>query len=94
MTTVRRTLIIAAGWTLCGLLLGLLGAGAKLSRSRWLNALGEAYTTLIRGVLLPAGIRLLGERAWWAPAPLKALHRRIGLSESATDPSKVPEPVG
>jgi RND superfamily putative drug exporter len=38
--------------------------------------------TLIRGVLLPAGIRLLGDRAWWAPAPLRALHRRIGLSEA------------
>ncbi|MDQ6527478.1 MMPL family transporter [Nocardioides sp. LHD-245] len=38
--------------------------------------------TLIRGVLLPASIRLLGERSWWAPRPLRALHRRIGLSET------------
>jgi RND superfamily putative drug exporter len=38
--------------------------------------------TLIRGVLLPAGVRLLGERAWWAPRPLRALHRRVGLSEA------------
>ncbi|KRA39306.1 MULTISPECIES: MMPL family transporter [unclassified Nocardioides] len=38
--------------------------------------------TLVRGVLLPAGVRLLGERAWWAPKPLRVLHRRIGLSES------------
>ncbi len=37
--------------------------------------------TLVRGVLLPAGVRLLGERAWWAPKPLRLLHRRIGLSE-------------
>jgi RND superfamily putative drug exporter len=37
--------------------------------------------TLVRGVLVPASIRLLGERAWWAPRPLRALHRRFGLSE-------------
>ncbi|HWJ66324.1 MAG TPA: MMPL family transporter [Nocardioides sp.] len=41
--------------------------------------------TLVRGVLLPASIRLLGERAWWAPAPLRALHRRFGLSESVPE---------
>ncbi|WP_051485757.1 MMPL family transporter [Nocardioides sp. J54] len=51
--------------------------------------------TLIRGVLLPASIRLLGERAWWAPAPLRAVHRRFGLSESvAEQPAREPAPVG
>lgn len=39
--------------------------------------------TLVRGVLVPASIRLLGERAWWAPRPLRAVHRRFGLSEAA-----------
>jgi RND superfamily putative drug exporter len=38
--------------------------------------------TLVRGVLLPASMRLLGDAAWWAPAPLRALHRRVGLSEA------------
>ena len=38
--------------------------------------------TLVRGVLVPAGMRLLGRYAWWAPAPLRAFHRRFGLSES------------
>ena len=33
-----------------GLVLGLLGAGAKLSRHRVLRFVGEAYTTLVRGV--------------------------------------------
>ncbi|TNM47177.1 MMPL family transporter [Nocardioides albidus] len=46
--------------------------------------------TLIRGVLLPASIRLLGERSWWAPRPLRALHRRFGLSEAARP---APRPV-
>ncbi|MBM7515510.1 MMPL family transporter [Nocardioides nitrophenolicus] len=44
--------------------------------------------TLVRGVLLPASVRLLGERSWWAPGPLRALHRRVGLSESV--PSVAP----
>ncbi|WGX94900.1 MMPL family transporter [Nocardioides sp. L-11A] len=45
--------------------------------------------TLIRGVLLPASLRLLGEGSWWAPRPLRALHRRFGLSEAAHDPVPV-----
>ncbi len=46
--------------------------------------------TLIRGVLVPAGMRLLGRAAWWSPKPLRALHNRIGLSESA--PPEPPAP--
>jgi RND superfamily putative drug exporter len=30
--------------------------------------------TVIRGLLVPATMRLLGEWNWWAPAPLKRLH--------------------
>jgi putative drug exporter of the RND superfamily len=41
--------------------------------------------TLIRGVLVPAFMRLAGRWNWWAPAPLARLHRRIGLSEQATE---------
>ena len=39
--------------------------------------------TLIRALLLPALMRLLGSFNWWAPAPLRRLHARIGFSESA-----------
>ncbi|MEU5879867.1 MMPL family transporter [Spirillospora sp. NPDC047279] len=42
--------------------------------------------TLIRGVLLPAFMRLAGPANWWAPRPLRRLHERIGLSESSPDP--------
>ncbi len=38
--------------------------------------------TLIRGVLVPAFMRLAGGANWWSPAPLRALHRRIGISEA------------
>jgi RND superfamily putative drug exporter len=37
--------------------------------------------TLVRGVLVPALMRLMGPVNWWAPAPLRALHARFGLSE-------------
>jgi putative drug exporter of the RND superfamily len=38
--------------------------------------------TVIRGILLPALMRLTGRANWWAPAPLRRLHERIGLRES------------
>jgi len=39
--------------------------------------------TLVRMLLVPATMRLLGKWNWWAPAPLRAIWRRIGLSESS-----------
>ena len=37
--------------------------------------------TVVRGLLVPALMRLMGGANWWAPAPLVALHRRIGMRE-------------
>ncbi|WP_329032769.1 MMPL family transporter [Streptomyces sp. NBC_01725] len=37
--------------------------------------------TLIRGLLLPALMRLGGRATWWAPAPLRRVHARFGLKE-------------
>ncbi|WP_029114175.1 MMPL family transporter [Mycobacterium sp. URHB0044] len=41
--------------------------------------------TLIRMVLVPAFMHVMGGWNWWAPGPLVRLHRRIGISESGTD---------
>jgi RND superfamily putative drug exporter len=38
--------------------------------------------TLVRALVVPATMRLLGDLNWWAPGPLARLQRRIGLSES------------
>jgi RND superfamily putative drug exporter len=38
--------------------------------------------TLVRLVLVPATMTVLGEGNWWAPAPLRRLHRRLGISEA------------
>jgi RND superfamily putative drug exporter len=35
--------------------------------------------TLVRILLVPALMRVLGRIAWWAPAPLARLHRRLAL---------------
>jgi RND superfamily putative drug exporter len=37
--------------------------------------------TLVRGVLVPSLMRVMGRANWWAPRPLRRLHGRIGLSE-------------
>jgi RND superfamily putative drug exporter len=37
---------------------------------------------LVRTLLVPATMRLLGRWNWWAPAPLARFHRRFGLRES------------
>ena len=42
--------------------------------------------TIIRTVLVPALMHLMGRLNWWAPKPLARLHDRIGLSESAAGP--------
>ena len=38
--------------------------------------------TLVRMLLVPAFMHLMGHWNWWAPAPLARLHKRIGISES------------
>src|SRR5262249_38977209 len=37
--------------------------------------------TLVRGLLVPATMRLLGQWNWWAPAPLRAIWRLFRLNE-------------
>jgi RND superfamily putative drug exporter len=37
--------------------------------------------TLVRCLLVPATMTLLGEANWWAPGPLRRLHARLGLSD-------------
>jgi uncharacterized membrane protein YdfJ with MMPL/SSD domain len=39
--------------------------------------------TIIRALLVPALMALLGKWNWWAPGPLRRLHARVGLSEAS-----------
>ncbi len=38
--------------------------------------------SIVRALLVPSLMELLGKWNWWAPAPLRRLHDRIGLDES------------
>jgi trehalose monomycolate/heme transporter len=51
--------------------------------------------TVVRALLVPATMRLLGRANWWAPAPLRRLHTRIGFREPTDLPPAAParEPV-
>ncbi|AVT37425.1 efflux RND transporter permease subunit [Plantactinospora sp. BB1] len=51
--------------------------------------------TLVRALLVPATMRLLGRWNWWAPAPLARVYRRYGIRESRpTSPAAVPDELG
>ena len=39
--------------------------------------------TLVRALVVPATMRLLGRWNWWAPRPLARLYRRLGLGEAS-----------
>jgi len=52
------------------------------------NGVGTALAvlidaTIIRALLVPSLMELLGKWNWWAPAPLRKLHERWGVSETA-----------
>ncbi len=48
--------------------------------------------TIVRILLVPATMRLLGRANWWAPGPLRHVYRRYGIREEQTAPPQV-EPV-
>jgi RND superfamily putative drug exporter len=49
--------------------------------------------TLVRCILVPATMTLLGDWNWWAPAPLRRLHQRLGLHETPAHPASAATPV-
>ncbi|HET8954779.1 MAG TPA: efflux RND transporter permease subunit [Solirubrobacterales bacterium] len=56
------------------------------------NGVGTALAVLIdasiiRALLVPSLMELLGKWNWWAPAPLRKLHERWGISEAEPSPS-------
>ena len=57
------------------------------------NGVGTALAvlidaTIIRALLVPSLMEMLGKWNWWAPAPLRRLHERWGVSE--TGPTQPP----
>ena len=77
------------------LLLVVIGA-FSLSGITFIKMIGVAMliaividATVVRILLVPATMRLLGRANWWAPGPLGRLYARYGIRESDGDP--VPE---
>jgi putative drug exporter of the RND superfamily len=69
-------------------LMAIVFVGLARSDISFMQMLGVGLTlavltdaTVVRGVLVPAFMRLAGHANWWAPAPLRALHERVGLAE-------------
>jgi uncharacterized membrane protein YdfJ with MMPL/SSD domain len=55
------------------------------------NGVGTALAvlidaTIIRALLVPSLMEMLGKWNWWAPAPLRRLHQRWGISEAEAGP--------
>ena len=48
--------------------------------------------SVVRVLLVPATMRLLGRANWWAPRPLRRLYARYGIKEDS--PAPVPVPAG
>jgi uncharacterized membrane protein YdfJ with MMPL/SSD domain len=48
--------------------------------------------SVVRVLLVPATMRLLGRANWWAPRPLRHLYARYGFKENS--PAPVPVPAG
>jgi trehalose monomycolate/heme transporter len=48
--------------------------------------------SVVRVLLVPATMRLLGRANWWAPRPLRGLYARYGIKEEG--PGRAPVPAG
>jgi uncharacterized membrane protein YdfJ with MMPL/SSD domain len=75
--------------TACAMLFAVAIGAFATSRLVFIKELGVGAAlavlidaTIIRALLVPSLMELLGEWNWWAPAPLRRLYERIGLSES------------
>ncbi|GAB7186529.1 MMPL family transporter [Kitasatospora sp. Ki12] len=86
--------------TSAALLMVIVFAGFALGDMLMVKQMGIALAvavavdaTLVRCLLVPAAMSLFGEFNWWAPAPLRRLHRRFGLSEHVDLPEIRPAAV-
>lgn len=80
-------LITAAAGLLAIFFAALVSAGVTHVK---MLGLGTALAILmdalvIRGLLVPAFMRLAGRANWWAPTPLRRLHEKVGLSHGPND---------
>lgn len=85
--------LITAAAVILAVVLAAIGT-SRVTNSKMLG-LGVALAVLmdamvVRGLLVPAVMRLTGKATWWAPGPLRRLHERFGLSEGRGTGSPAP----
>jgi RND superfamily putative drug exporter len=78
--------------TAAALLMAIVFASMATSSVGFMMLFGTGLTlavlmdaTVVRGVLVPAFMRIAGRWNWWAPAPLARLHARFGLAEGPAE---------
>ncbi|MFG2000272.1 MMPL family transporter [Spirillospora sp. NPDC048911] len=83
--------------TAAALLIGVVFAGFVFGGFAPIKAIGLGLVlaialdaTIVRMLLVPATMTLLGHRNWWLPRPFRRVHDRVALAEAATPE---PEPV-
>ena len=75
ITSAALIIVIVFSGFVAGQLLVIKEVGVALAVAVLIDA------TLVRMLLVPATMTLLGEWNWWAPRPLRRLHGRLGLTE-------------
>ena len=88
--------------TAAALIMSIVCIAMATSQVSFIKMLGVGLTlailvdaTLIRAVLMPAAMRLLGSANWWAPAWTRAFHTRAALGNEACAPaSTLPSSLG
>ena len=80
VTSAAILIVVVFAGFVAGELLPIKQLGFGLSLAVALDA------TIIRTLLVPASMRLMGHLNWWAPAPMKRFHEKFGLHEPPSEP--------
>lgn len=86
--------------TAAALVIGVVFAGFMFGGFAPIKAVGLGLVlaigldaTIVRMLLVPATMTLLGRRNWWLPRPLLSVHGRLALSEAVLRPSSIEPPA-
>ncbi|GES21704.1 putative membrane protein [Acrocarpospora pleiomorpha] len=84
ITSAALVMVVVFGGFAAGRMLGIKEMGLALAIAIAVDA------TLVRCLLVPATMTLMGRWNWWAPGPLRRLHDRFGLREGKSEKDRVP----
>jgi RND superfamily putative drug exporter len=88
----RTGQIITSAALLIGVVFGAFATGAGVEMKALGIGLALAIVldaTVVRTLLVPATMRLMGDWNWWAPGPLRRIHDRFGFHEPRSTPRDI-----